>query len=129
MQIYLMDADGGNVRRLLYGFGYSDSPDWSPKGDRIAFVVRSGGGFDVYVVDVDGLDPRLIVSGGSNQNPRWSPDGRHLVFSSNRHGSRGLYVTDADGLRVRRLPAPGPEAKSPAWSPRPGSSATTLGSR
>jgi TolB protein len=129
VQVYVMDADGANVRRLVYGFSYTDSPCWSPKGDRIAFVVRTGGGFDIYVVDVDGLDPRLVVTGRSNQNPRWSPDGRHLVFSSNRNGNWGLYVTDADGLHVRRLPAPGPEAKSPAWSPRPGSSATTLGSR
>ena len=129
VQVYVMDSDGANVRRLVYGFSYTDSPDWSPKGDRIAFVVRTGGGFDIYVVDVEGLDPRLVVGGGSNQNPRWSPDGRHLVFSSNRSGNWGLYVTDADGLHVRRLPAPGPEAKSPAWSPRPGSSATTLGSR
>ena len=128
-QVYLMDATGANVRRLIYGFGYSDTPDWSPKGDRIAFVVRSSGGFDIYVTDVDGRDPRLVVNGGSNQNPRWSPDGRHLVFSSNRAGSWGLYVTDADGLQIRRLPAPGPEVKSPAWSPRPASSATTLGSR
>jgi TolB protein len=92
-------------------------------------VVRSGGGFDIYVVDVDGRDPRLIVTGGSNQSPRWSPDGRHLVFSSNREGGRGIFVTDAEGLNIRKLPVPGPEAKTPSWSPRPGPAATALGAR
>lgn len=128
-QVYVMDADGGNARRLVYGFSYTDSPDWSPKGDRIAFVVRTGGGFDIYVCDVAGLDPRLVVSGGSNEDPGWSPDGRHLVFSSNREGGRGIFVTDADGLHIRKLPVPGPEAKTPAWSPRPEPAATALGLR
>ena len=128
-QVYVMDADGANARRLVYGFDYTDSPDWSPRGDRIAFVVRTGGGFDIYVVDVQGQDPRLVVSGGSNENPRWSPDGRHLVFSSNRGGPWGLYIASADGVSVRRLPTPGSEAKSPAWSPRLGPPATALGAR
>jgi TolB protein len=128
VQVYIMDADGANVRRLVYGFAYTDSPDWSPKGDRLAFVVRSGGGFDIYVVDAQGADPRQVVSGGSNLSPRWSPDGRHLVFSSSRGGGRGLYVTDADGVRIRKLDVPGPEAKTPAWSPRPNRPAAALGS-
>ncbi len=128
-QVYIMDADGGNVRRLLYSFSYTDSPDWSPKGDRIAFVVRAGGGFDIYVSDVEGRDPRLLVTGGANENPHWSPDGRQIVFSSNREGGRGIFVTDAEGLRIRRLSVPGPEAKTPAWSPRPAPAATAAGLR
>ena len=128
-QVYVMDADGANVRRLVYGFDYTDSPDWSPRGDRIAFVVRTGGGFDIYVVDVQGQDPRLVVGGGSNENPKWSPDGRHLVFASNRQGPSGLYIASADGVSVRRLPTPGSEARSPAWSPRLGPPATALGAR
>lgn len=128
-QVYVMDADGANARRLTFGFDYTDSPDWSPRGDQIAFVVRTGGGFDIYTVDLEGRDPRLVVFGGANENPRWSPDGRHLVFASNRGGPWGLYITDADGVSVRRLPTPGTEAKSPAWSPRLGPPATALGSR
>ena len=128
-QVYVMDADGGSARRLTYAFSYTDSPDWSPKGDRLAFVVRAGAGFDIYVSDVEGRDPRLIVTGGANENPRWSPDGRQLVFSSNREGGRGIFITDADGLRIRRLSVPGPEAKTPAWSPRPAPAATAAGPR
>jgi TolB protein len=128
-QVYVMDADGANLRRLIYDFSYTDSPDWSPKGDRISFVVRSGAGFDIYVADADGRNPRLIVTGGANENPRWSPDGRHLVFSSTRDGGRGLFITDAEGLSIQKLKVPGPEAKSPAWSPRPRSAATAVGMR
>ena len=114
-----MDRDGGNVRRLTYDVDYTDSPAWSPRGDRIAFVARTGAGFDVYVCRADGTGTRLVAGGGSNENPRWSPDGRHLVFASNREGSHALYVSDLDDRPPRKLDTGGREALSPAWSPRP----------
>ena len=121
-----MDREGGNLRRLNYDVSYTDSPAWSPKGDRIAFVTRAGGGFEIYTCRPDGGDTRLVVSGGSNENPRWSPDGRHLVFSSNREGARGLFISHLDGTPPRRLPTGSFIALSPAWSPRPAGSGTAL---
>ena len=125
-QIHVMDREGGNVRRLTYEVDYTDSPAWSPKGDRIAFVARTSAGFDIYTCRADGTDTRLVVSGGSNENPRWSPDGRHLVFASNREGASALYITDLDGRPPRKLNTGGLVASSPAWSPRPEGSNTSL---
>jgi len=116
--VYIMSREGTDLRRLSFDTGYTDSPTWSPKGDRIAFVSRSGNGFDIYVCNVDGSGLRLVISGGSNENPHWSPDGRHLVFTSNRGGGSGLYVTDLDDSPPRRLDTGGRNAISPAWSPR-----------
>src|SRR2546428_830321 len=53
-QVYVMDREGGNLKRLTYEVGYTDSPSWSPKGDQIAFVSRTGSGFDIYVCRADG---------------------------------------------------------------------------
>jgi len=80
--------------------------------------VRTGGGFDVWIANADGSNPRAIATGGSNENPHWSPDGRLLVFSSTRGGARGLYIADLRGTIVRRIEVPG-TAANPAWSPRP----------
>ncbi len=125
-QVYVMDREGGDAHRLNFDVGYTDSPAWSPKGDRIAFVSRTGSGFDIYTCRADGSDTQLIVSGGSNENPHWSPDGRHLVFASDREGSPALYVSDLDGRAPRRLDTGGLAASSPAWSPRPGESGSSL---
>ena len=128
-QVYVMDHEGGNVRRLTYEVDYTDSPCWAPKGDRLAFVARTSGGFDIYTCRSDGTDTRLAVGGGSNENPRWSPDGRHLVFASNRGGASALYVTDLDGRPPRKLDTGGLVSSSPAWSPRPEGSGSSLNDR
>jgi TolB protein len=104
---------------LNYDVTYTDSPAWSPNGKWIAFVARTGNGFDIYVCRADGSGTRLVASGNSNENPRWSPDSRHLVFASNRGGAFALYVTDLDDRPPRKLETGGREAQSPAWSPRP----------
>jgi len=116
--VHVMDAQGGNVRRLNYALDYTDSPAWSPKGDRIAFVTRTGSGFDICVCRPDGTGTLRVVTGGANENPHWSPDGRHLVFTSDREGSRSLWVSDLDGGAPRKLDTGGRKALSPAWSPR-----------
>ena len=46
-QLYRISAEGGSGRLLSTGFGYNTQPNWSPDGRKVAFNVRSGGGFQV----------------------------------------------------------------------------------
>jgi TolB protein len=115
----LMDADGGNQRRLGVDLGYCDAPHWSPPPNNvIAFTARVPGGFDIYTYDLSATPPRLnrLTSGSDiNEWPRWSPDGRHLAFASNRSGSFDIFTMDANGDHVRRLTKGGSNS-SPFWS-------------
>ena len=41
-QVYIMASDGSGVRRLTFEGSYNTNPAWSPKGDRIALLLKGG---------------------------------------------------------------------------------------
>ncbi|HEY0514607.1 MAG TPA: S9 family peptidase [Thermoanaerobaculia bacterium] len=73
-------------------------PQPSPKGDRVAFVLRvtdleaNRGRTDLWLVNADGGGlTRLTSDPASDDNPRWAPDGRSLYFLSSRSGSNQVW--------------------------------------
>lgn len=110
-QIYAMDREGSNLRRVTWIGGYNDQAAWSPMGDRIAFA-RQAGEFQVMTISADGTDEKWL---GVGEQPKWSPDGRHIVFIR-RNGKRSdLWTCNADGSSPRQLTFYG-DATQPAWS-------------
>ena len=118
--VFLMDADGANLRPLADGFG---SPAWSPDGSLLAVDT----GFCVYDCDI-----YLLNAGGGGvpvriatmaAQPAWSPDGRKIAFVglSGDDGYHSLHVMNRDGSGVTTLVIPeGPDNGAiirPAWSP------------
>jgi TolB protein len=118
-QIYILDLATRKLRRLTYEGGYNCSPDWSPKGDKIAFARQEEGGFHIYTIRPDGTDLKRITREGSNENPSWAPDGRHIAFASRRGGSYDIYIMTADGGGPWRVTTSESNETEPAWSPWP----------
>lgn len=116
-QIFIMDADGGNLRRLTTNGGNNFNPAWSPKGDKIAYTHQSGG-FQIYLINVDGSGATQLTNDGSNERPRWSPDGRLIAFSSKRGGAEAIYVMRADGSGQTKVSRTKGNNIHPIWSPR-----------
>jgi Tol biopolymer transport system component len=116
--IYVMRADGTDVRQVTQGKSDDDGPAWAPDQRRIAFSRDRG----LFVVGLDGLGPvRSLTSGlgGEAANPAWSPDGKLIAYDYRRPGfsSREIWVVGVDGGQPRlltRLPA---VSTLPSWSP------------
>ncbi|MXX37653.1 MAG: hypothetical protein F4Z85_06170, partial [Gemmatimonadetes bacterium] len=103
--VYVMDADGDNLRRLTNHREQDASPSWSPDGRSIAFFslrdsdpAIEGINPEIYVMDADGDNVRRLTSHNDwDFAPSWSPDSRFIVFYSNRNDNRDVYVIEGLG--------------------------------
>lgn len=77
-EIYTMDADGKNLKRLTNSPGWDGSPKWSPDGRTIYFYAKRDGKFRIWAMDQDGANQRAISSKDltSALSPAVTPDGR-----------------------------------------------------
>jgi Tol biopolymer transport system component len=103
--LYLMDADGSNPRRLTTDPGNEGEPAWTPDGSRIVYTATPKGGQpQLYVLRPDGNPPRPLTAGpGGNHSATVSADGRTLAFVSTRDGNQEIYLMPAEGGEARRL--------------------------
>lgn len=60
--IYLMDAEGTNVRRLTKDSSDEILPAWSPNGQKIVFSSNREGNFDIYMINADGTNLRQLTN-------------------------------------------------------------------
>jgi TolB protein len=117
--LFLMNADGSNVRQISHGEDDS-TPDFSPDGRRIAYVGFTAGNADIWVADSDGSHARRVTDDKKFQyTPRWSPDGRWIVFENYLRSFPDLFLMRPDGSDRRQLTDVGNYAGSPAWRPAP----------
>jgi Tol biopolymer transport system component len=116
--IYMMDAQGGNLRRLTDNAMEDTLPVWSPDGRQIAFSSNRDGNWEIYVMNSDGSrQTRLTNDPADDVIPAWSPDGKQIAFVSARDGNADVYVMNADGREVRRLTDNPANDQNPVWSP------------
>jgi TolB protein len=111
-----MNVNGSGIRRISQRGTYNTEPEWSPRGDRIAFTgrVTDGSSIDIVTVNPDGSNLRRLTGGQRrNESPTWSPDGRNIAFSSDRSGQKYVYVMTSAGTQLKRLQL----GQEPSWSP------------
>jgi len=121
-QLYTMNVDGTGLRLLTPVVpgkrSYRTGPEWSPKGDEIAYQQQSGD-FQVWTIRVKDRVMTQLTNEGENEDPAWAPDGRHLSLTR-RLGAigdpRSIWILDKQTRRLRQLTTSG-DARLSDWSP------------
>jgi Tol biopolymer transport system component len=105
----VVNADGTGLRQVADSFQQGFA--WAPDGDQIATLE----GPELYVVDADGTDRRLISRGqGPLESVSWSPDGRTIAYTAyNPDEGYRIHLADSDGTGKRALTL----GSRPSWSP------------
>jgi tRNA A-37 threonylcarbamoyl transferase component Bud32 len=94
--VYVMDADGTNLKQLTNDPAQDYSPSWSPDGTRILFVSERDGNPELYAMDASGNNQtRLTSNDVPDYYPIWSPDGTKILFHSRRDLNTDIYMVDA----------------------------------
>lgn len=79
---------GGGVTSVTTGGAVDTDPNWSPKGNLIAFERNT----DIHTVTATApYDVTLYFGPGNNRDPNWSPDGTKIAFASNRNNGAGDF--------------------------------------
>lgn len=131
MDIYIMNADGSNVKRLTHTLGYDGGPFFSPDGERITWrrFAPNGATAEIFTMKIDGTDQRRITRvNAMSWAPYYHPSGDYLIFTNNSLGFANfeLFIVDAEGrqepVRVTHtegfdgLPVFHPEGDKMVWT-------------
>jgi TolB protein len=128
-EIFIMNADGSNNRRLTNGQAstLSDNdwvfrPTWSPNGAQIAYVSDS----DTYnpvvwLMNRDGSGKKQLLGVTDFQDAAdalsWSPDGKRLAVTAFGHDPSQIVLVETARAAVQPVTSSPKGALDPAWSP------------
>ncbi len=107
-EIYTMNADGGNQKRLTFNEITEITPRWSPDRTKIVFSRRetSADLYQIWTMNADGSgQTRLTNSPTVDQNPIWKPDSSKILFSRcTTVGVCDLFTMNPDGSGQAAIP-------------------------
>jgi Tol biopolymer transport system component len=111
--LYVIDANGGEARKIPGTLPRDGDPVWSPDGRMLAFD-RGGENRDIYVMDADGSNQRQLTFAPEDDGwPIWAPHGRAVTFESDRDGVFAPYAINLERRQARRV---APRGEYPDWT-------------
>jgi TolB protein len=98
--IYVIDSDGENMRRVTNDPSLTQSPTWAPDGSKVAYVSYKTGLPRIYELELASGRERMLEAvrgAGDYQTPAYHPDGRTLAFAVLGSDMRsGIFTYDLE---------------------------------
>jgi TolB protein len=117
-ELYLMDYDGYDQRRISGHQSLTLAPEWAPNGADLAYVSFYQGPASLYRVErASGAKQAILVDDVMSTSPSFSPDGRRIAFTRSVDGNPEIFLVNRDGSGLQRLTSSGGIDANPAWSP------------
>jgi Tol biopolymer transport system component len=132
-ELYAMNLEDRQPRRLLSGQPYDTRIVWSPNSDSVAVTLSIPGDAapqaDIYLAPIDGREGQRLTSSQLDDylihtDPSFSPDGSQIAYvprASSDGGGVGINIVNVDGSNLQRLGTKTDnltlEVRSIAWSP------------
>ena len=123
--LFVMNADGSDIRQLTQEAGRWRPPVWSPDSTRIAYSVTEGSE-DIAVINADATgwanltSDHATMAHGREACQAWSSDSARIAFSAQPAGSwedSDIWVMDADGTQKTQITDSRDDESCPVWSP------------
>lgn len=115
--VYVMEADGTDVRRLTQHERWDGAPAWTPDGRAIVFYSQRDGETRLYRTGVDGAGAEPISAADEAAlSPTFGPDGR-LAFAVRRDDRWRIVTTESDGTDLRVVSDAARDYMAPAYDP------------
>ena len=125
--LYLMPISGGEAKALTHSVAWEMQARFSPDGKQIAYMSDAGGGDNVWVMNVDGTEPRQVTKESFRllNNPVWHPDGQYIAARKHFTGTRSLgsgeiwmyHANGGAGIQINEKPNWQKDLGEPAFSP------------
>jgi hypothetical protein len=78
-------------------YGQFNSLALAPDGKRLAVGVGAGGGFNIWIKQLDRGPFTRLTFGNQDRRPAWSPDGRRVAYVRDSANTSSVYARPADG--------------------------------
>lgn len=109
--LWIVDRNGGNARRLTTHEGTESNPHFSPDGKMIAFTANYKGNPDVFIIPTEGGSPKQLTwHPGEDLVQGWMPNGKSVLFRSPRNGVptkiNHFFSVSTEGGLPEQLPIP-----------------------
>ncbi len=140
LDVFVMNADGSDVRRLTVHAASDIPSDFSPDGQHVLFssarqdsaassYFPTGALPELYEAPVTGGTPRMVFTNPAEQ-AKWSPDGAQIVYREEKayenewrkfdvsSFARDIWIYDVASGAHRQVTTNSGGDHAPVWSPR-----------